>query len=520
MIRATKRWVLIPAAVALTGVLAFATLGQQPPPASTAPAASDAAAQKNGTGVVPPGVKLAQEMPAAGAPRPFHFPAAAMKTLPNGLRVFVITDHSEPAVAAQLVILSAGSIRDPNGLPGVAEMTANMLTQGTGKRSAQQIAEAIDFVGGSLTASAGKDSTTVGLSVVKKDLQTGFDLMSDVVLHPAFQPEELERQRQQLLSGLTVQYSNPEFLASVAFSRVIYGSSPYGWPGEGTPDTVAKLTPDELAKFHSVNYAPNQSLLALAGDITPEEAFAVAAKYFGAWPKLDVASFAPPAPEAAAGMHIWLIDKPDAVQTQIRVGKLGIRRGDPDYIPVTVMNRIFGGGYNSRLNTEVRVKKGLTYGANSSFAPHRFAGAFAVDTYTRTPATVEATKLVVDLITQMSTGDVTPQEMDFARDYLAGVYPIQSETAEQVAGRVLTVAAYDLPADYNTTYPDEIRAVTSAQVQDMARRYLTTKDLDLVLAGNVSAFRDDLKKAFPDATYVEIPFDQVDVLAPGLRKAK
>jgi len=246
----------------------------------------------------------------------------------------------------------------------------------------------------------------------------------------------------------------------------------------------------------------------------------VAEKYFGAWPKLDVAAFAPPAPEASTGMHIWLIDKPDAVQTQIRAGKLGIRRGDPDYIPVTVMNRIFGGGYNSRLNTEVRVKKGLTYGANSSFAPHRFAGAFAVDTYTRTPATVEATKLVVDLVTQMSTGDVTPQEMDFARDYLAGVYPIQSETAEQVAGRVLTVAAYDLPADYNTTYPDKIRAVTSAQVQEMAKRYLTTQDFDLVLAGNVSAFRDDLKKAFPDATYVEIPFENVDVLAPGLRKAE
>ena len=197
------------------------------------------------------------------------------------------------------------------------------------------------------------------------------------------------------------------------------------------------------------------------------------------------------------GMHIWLIDKPDAVQTQIRVGKLGIRRGDPNYIPVVVMNRIFGGGYNSRLNTEVRVKKGLTYDAHSSFNPHRFAGSFAVATYTRTAATVEATKLVVDLISQMSTGDVTPKEMDFARDYLAGVYPIQSETAEQVANRVLTVAAFDLPADYNSTYPDKIRGVTSAQVREMAQRYLATKDLDMVLAGNVGAFRDALEESFP-----------------------
>jgi len=338
------------------------------------------------------------------------------------------------------------------------------------------------------------------------------------VLHPAFQADELDRQRQQLLSNFQVQYSDPSYIASVAFARIVYNDSPYGLPAEGTPATVQKLTSDQLAKFHDQNYAPNQSLLAITGDITPEQAFAVAQKYFGAWPSVAVAAATAPASATPSkGQHIWLIDKPDAVQTQIRVGKLGIRRGDSNYIPVEVMNRIFGGGYNSRLNTEVRVKKGLTYGANSQFSPHRYAGAFLVDTYTRTPATVEATKLVVDLITKMSTGEVTPQEMDFARDYLAGVYPIQSETAEQVAGRILTAVAYDLPADYNSTYPGRIRAVTADQVKQMAQQYLSTNDIDIVLAGNVSAFRDALKKEFPNAQYVEIPFDQLDVLAPGLR---
>jgi zinc protease len=516
MKRSTNRWISLLAVL----VLATAVAAQQAPAPSASPAPDQKQDQKNGTGIVPPGVKLAPDMPAAGAPRPFHFPQAATKTLPNGLRVYVITDHAEPAVAARLVILSAGSSKDPKAMPGVAQMTANLLTQGTEKRSAREIAEAIDFVGGSLEASAGKDSTAVTLDVVKKDLQTGLDLMSDVVLHPAFKGEELERQRQQLLSNLTVQYSDPDYLASVVFSRVVYGSSPYGWPDEGTPETVKALDPAQLVKFHDANYAPNQALLAFAGDITPEEAFAAADKYFGAWPKLDVPAAAPARPEPLAGVHIWLIDKPDAVQTQIRVGKLGIRRGDPDYIPVVVTNRIFGGGYNSRLNTEVRVKKGLTYGAYSSFSPHRYAGSFAVGTFTRTQTTVEAVKLVVDLVSKMSTGDVTPQEMDFSRDYLSGVYPIQSETAEQVAERVLTAAAFDLPADYNSTYPEKIRAVTPAQVKDMAQRYLTTSDLDLVLAGNVSAFRDALKKAFPDAKYDEIPFDQVDVLAPDLRAPK
>jgi zinc protease len=515
MKRAIKRWILFPAAFLFVGT---AALAQQPPQQASPPSVPQD--QQNGTGVVPPGVKLVPTMPAPGAPTHFRFPQAATKTLANGLRVFVVTDHSEPAVAVRLVTLSAGSVKDPRGMPGVAQMTANLLTQGTEKRSAKDIAEAIDFIGGSLEASADKDSTDVSLDVVKKDLATGLDLMSDAVLHPAFRAEELDRQRQQLLSNLTVQYSDPDFLASAAFSRIVYGSSPYGWPEEGTPETLQKLDPAVLAKFHDANYAPNQSLLAFAGDITPDEAFAAAEKYFGAWPKLDVASAAPPAPETVTGMHIWLIDKPDAVQTQIRAGKLGIRRGDPNYIPVAVMNRIFGGGYNSRLNTEVRVKKGLTYGAYSSFNPHRSTGSFAVGTYTRTEATVEAAKLVVELIAKMSTGDVTPREMDFARDYLAGAYPIQSESSEDVANRVLTAAAFDLPADYNSAYPDKIRAVTSAQVRDMAMQYLSAKDLDLVFAGNVSAFRDALKKAFPDAKYEEIPFEQVDLLAPDLRKAK
>ena len=504
----------------LGAITAAPAPAQSPAPAQTQAAPDSpkpADAQKSGEGLIPPGVKLVPQEPGPSAPKPFHFPQAATKTLPNGLRVFVVTDRSQPAVAARLVILSAGSIKDPDKMPGVARMTAGLLTQGTQTRSAQQIAEAIDFIGGSLDASAGKDSTTVTLNVVKKDLPTGLDLMSDVVLHPAFGADELDRQRQQLLSNLTVQYSDPQYLASVVFDRTVFGKSPYGWPEEGTPDSVKQFNRDNFVKFHDANYAPNEALLAFAGDISPEEAFAAAEKYFGPWTKHDVVPYDAGQMAASSGVRIWLVDKPDAVQTQIRVGKLGIRRGDPNYIPVQVMNRVFGGGYNSRLNTEVRVKRGLTYGANSSFDPHRYAGSFAIATYTRTPATVEATKLAVDLIAQMSKGDISQPELDFARDYLAGVYPIQSETAEQVANRVLTAAAFDLPADYNSTYPDRVRSVSTAQANDMARQYLSPDDLDIVLAGNVSAFRDDLKKAFPDAKYEELSFDQIDVLAPNLR---
>ena len=513
-------WLLL-AMICPCAPVAKAQNAESAPPVSRSQseAASDQGPQK-ASGIVPPGVKIVPQMPAAGAPRPFEFPKAASKTLSNGLRVFVVTDHREPAVAARLVLLSAGSVKDSPSMPGVAQMTANLLTQGTEKRSAREIAETIDFVGGTLQAGAGRDATTVTLDVVKKDVGVGMDLMADVVLHPAFAADELERQRQQVLSNLQVQYADPDYLATLVFGRALYGGSGYGLPEEGTPGTVKKFKRDDLIKFHDSNYGPNEAVLGFAGDITPEEAFAIAEKYFGLWQKVNVAAGTPVESAATTGQHIWLIDKPDAVQTQIRVGKLSIRRNDSDYLPLEVTNHIFGGSYNSRLNTEVRIKKGLTYGASSYLNAHRYAGSLAVNTFTRTETTVEATKLVLNLLAGMANGEINQKELDFARDFLAGVYPISSETAEQVADRVLTVAAFDLPADYNQTYPTKIRSTSLEEVQAMARKYFTAKDIDIVLAGNVAAFRHSLKKEFPDAQFVEIPFDQIDVISPDLRAAK
>jgi zinc protease len=514
-----SRWLLL----AISFVFATTLMAQE---TATAPAtsrgqseASDRPPQK-ASGIIPPGVKLAAQMPAAGAPRPFEFPKAASKTLTNGLRVFVVTDHREPAVAARLVLLSAGSIKDPSSMPGVAQMTAALLTQGTEKRSAREIAETIDFLGGTLQATADRDGTTITLDVVKKDLGTGMDLMSDAVLHPAFAPDELDRQRQQVLSSLQVQYADPNYLATLVFARVLYGNSAYGLPEAGTPRSVQEFRRDDFVKFHDANYAPNGALLAFAGDITPDEAFAITEKYFGLWQKTSVAADIPAPGSLTTGQHIWLLDKPDAVQTQIRLGKFSIRRSDPDYLPLEVTNHIFGGSYNSRLNTEVRIKKGLTYDASSSLNAHRYAGSLSVNTFTRTETTVEALKLVMNLLGGMANGEITQQELNFARDYLAGVYPISSETAEQVADRVLIAAAFELPADYNQTYPAKVRAMSLDQVQATARKYFTVKDLDIVLAGNVGAFRDSLKKEFPDAQFVEIPFDQIDLVSPDLRAAK
>lgn len=489
----------------------------QPATEHAAPAQS-AQTQKLEAGA--PAPKLVPQMPAGAPGKPYRFPKAATKTLNNGLRVFVLSSTRQPAVTVRLVLTAAGAVHDPPGGPGVAAMTANLLTQGTEKRTAQQIAEAIDFVGGSLSASADSDGSYITVTVVKKHLELAMDLLSDLTLRAAFQKEELERQRQQLLSNLRVQYADADYLASVIVNRIVYGKHPYGLPNEGTPESVVRLEREDMVRFRDTYYLPSRALLGFAGDITPEAAFAAAGKYLSAWPKKEVPATQVATPTAGRGLRIHLISKPDAVQTQIRAGGLGIRRNDPDRIPLLVTNRIFGGGFNSRLSTEVRQKKGLTYGANSAFASHKLAGSFEVSTSTRTETTAEATKLVVDLIGQMARGDVTKAELDFARDFLAGVFPIQTETAEQVAGGVLSVAQYELPADYNDTYQEKVRDITVEQVKAMAARYFNPTNLDLVLVGNVDQFRDALKKEFPAAMFEEIAFDQIDLLAPDLRKPK
>ncbi len=480
------------------------------------PAAAQSQQAKPSTTTSP--AQLVPQMPTAEPAKLYKFPPVASKTLANGIRVFVVNSPAMPAVSVHLVLTAAGSVNDPAARPGVAAMAASMLTQGTEKRTAQQIADAIDFVGGSLSANSADDSTAVSVTVVKKDFDLAMDLLSDITLHANFRAEELERQRQQLISNLQINYDDADYLASAVFQRVVFGQHPYGLPDEGTPVSTPAISRDDVVKFHDTYYSPNTALLAFAGDISPDAAFAAAEKYFGAWQS----KAAPPAPAAPSqsttGLHVFVIDKPDAVQTQIRVGKLGVRRADPDFIPLYVANRVFGGGYNSRLNTEVRIKKGLTYGANSIFDTRLLGGSFLATTFTRTEATMDALKLVVDLMKGMSSKNVRPEELKFAEDYLVGVYPIQTETPDEVATRVLEWAHYSLPADYNETYQARIAAVTLDQVNAIAAKYFDPASLDIVVVGNASQFRDALKKEFANATYDEIPAAQLDLGQPNLRK--
>jgi len=504
--------------ILLLGVVSMSACGRADRPQNQTAAGSGG--QTKGTGIVPPGIELAGRMPAAASLVRYTFPKAATRVLENGVQTFVVADSEQPMVSVRLVLTGAGSINDPAGKPGVANLTADLLTQGTASRSAQQIAEAIDFVGGTLSAGADKDGASVSVSVVKKDFALAMDLLSDILLHPAFRREEMERRRQQALSNLEVEYSDPGYISDVVLQRVVYGAHPYGLPESGTPASIRSIGRDDLVRFWEAHFGPERALLAFAGDITPEAAFAAADKYLGmaAWPRRGTQLAAPAVPEPTRGMRIVCVDKPDANQSQIRIGRLGIPRNHPDHLPLYVTNRIFGGGFNSRLSTEVRQKKGLTYGAYSSFNSYLQTGDFSASTFTRTETTLEAARLMVDLIARMSTGELGPEELNFARDYLAGVFPIQSETSGQVAGKILAVAQYHLPADYNDTYPQKVLAVGPPQVREMAGRYFDAANLVLVFVGNFKAFREALQKEFPAAKMDEIPFAKVNLLAPNLRR--
>ena len=314
-------------------------------------------------------------------PRPLgrvDFPSYEKRVLPNGLTVYAMEFHEQPIVAIRLMI-KAGAERDPANLAGVAAFTADLLNKGTQKRSATEIAETIDQVGGSLEASSDMESTNIAAGVLTDSVNVAFDLMNDIVMNPAFAPLELAREQQQAMSNLFANLQDANFLADVSFNRVVYGSHPYGHLETGTPASIPKIRRDDLVKFHDTYYAPNISALAIVGDLPTADAFKLAEQWFGSWGKKDVAEAENPAPPGLEGRRIVAIDKPDAVQTEIRVGHTTVGRKDPDYFKVLVASYILGGSGSGWLYQALRVERGLTYGAYTSVLPRRGPGLFESD---------------------------------------------------------------------------------------------------------------------------------------------
>lgn len=457
-----------------------------------------------------------QKPPAPGPARAFSFPKYDTKKLANGLTVFVVEDRRQPVVSYRLAV-NAGSTMDEPKKAGLADMTATLLRNGgTKTRTSPEISKLVDQNGGSLDAGAGEDAAQVSGVWLKAHAELGLELLADVVLNPAFDQKELERIRSQALSGLQISFNDPESLIGYASPRVMYGQNPYAYPNGGTLETVRAMTRDDLVAFHKTYYVPAGAYLAVTGAVSAAEAFAQAEKYLGKWSGSAPSLPRPAAPPATA-RRILVIDKPDAPQSRIFVGELGVPRNNPDYVPLQLAYHAYGGDFTSRLNMKLRANEGLTYGANGSLQTYRSIGAFATSTFTRTEKTVDAVKMILDVQHDFAIHPTTAEELADAQKLLVGRFQLGLETPEAVAQRLITGAINGLSPDYWQSYATQMNSTTLEQVNAAAKKYLQPDKTAIVVVGNAAQFAKQLAELGPMRT---IKLDEFDPIAPDMTRPK
>ena len=449
------------------------------------------------------------------AARDVKFPPYAVKTLANGLQVIAVSHHEQPALSVRLIV-RAGAAQDPDNKPGLAALAATLLDQGTATKSAEQIANAIDSIGGALGVGAGTDLSFINAVVMKDSLNVGLDLVADVAQNPAFAREEIDRQRQQSISGLRVSYEDPEFLANLVFDRLVYGFHPYGRPQAGTPETLASITRDDLLAFHKKWFGANNAILAIVGDVSAEEAFAGAERAFGKWGQAAMQAgkvIDPPEPTR----RVIVIDRPGSVQTEIRVGNIAIPRKHDDFMAFDLASKVLGGEGANRLHRVLRSERGLTYGAVADFNALKQTGDLVVQTNTRSETTGETLRLIVDEIWKIVRERAGDRELEGAQEYLTGSFPLTIETPSQIALQILNVVFFGLNVNELQTYRERVNAVTVDDVQRAARNYLRPDRLTIVLVGDASSFVKQLPGAGFDKFEV-VPLSELDLSAPDLRR--
>lgn len=413
-------------------------------------------------------------------------PAVTRVTLKNGLQVVVVPSTRLPLVDLRLVA-RAGAAYDPAGKEGLARLTADLLTQGAGKRSAQEVAEAIEFVGGSLFATAGSEQFSVGLEVLTKDLDTGLELFRDVIVSPSFSPEEFARKQEETLGQIASDRSEPSVIAEQAFARTLWGDGPLAHPAIGTQASVTALTQGDVAGFHRRFVTPARSTLVVVGDVDPKALVARLETSFAGWKGAGEPLTDPyRAPAQVKGRHIRIVDKPEATQAQIRMGCIGVPRSHPDYYAMRVANTILGSGFTSRLVNSIRVEQGLTYSINSQFPMYRNAGLFRISTFTRNEQLRKCVDAVLAEVKKLVDEGPTDAELDKARNYLKGQYPIGLQAPDDLAEEWANVQFFGLPQDAIARYNDGVSAVTMADVKRVLRERVCVDDLQMVVVTNAA----------------------------------
>jgi zinc protease len=405
------------------------------------------------------------------------------RELPNGLVWLFSEQTSLPLVTLNLVI-KAGALRDPAGKAGLANLTAVMLLQGTKKRPATQIAQELDFLGARLSARGEDDFAVLSLTVLKKDLAAGLELLQDVLRQPAFAPEEVRRKVTQLQASFKSDEDDPGIVASRAFHKRLFGDNPYGHPPKGSPESLAGLSPKDLQDFHSTFYRPNNAILSLVGDLTQAEAENWVTKIFGPWEKAPLPELKlPPAPPLKRAETV-VIDK-TITQANIILGQVGLSRRNPDFYAFQVMNYILGGGgFASRLVDNIRENRGLAYSVNSSFDPGQEAGPFAVSLETKNASAGEVVAQVLKELERIRTSPVSAAELADAKSYLIGSFPRKMDSLGKRAWLLAYVELFGLGLDYPWRYASLLQDLTTADIQKVAQKYLHPDKYLLVIVGD------------------------------------
>lgn len=464
------------------------------------------------------GIAGADAPPAPSQPHEITFVQPKETKLENGLRVIVAERPALPLVAAQLLVRSGGEV-DPDDRAGTASMAGSLLTKGTEKMSAPQIVDAIESLGGTISSGSGWDASSAGIVVKSDNIEPALTVLADVVLHPTFKQEEIERLKRQRLDGLRLALQQPGSVASFAITRVVFGSGEYGHAVGGTPESLQAMQRDDIAKLYETYYTPDNAVLIFCGNLTLEQGREYAQRFFGSW-KSDHAR--PARENRDPDTDHWkpnniVIDMPQAGQAMVAVAQPAIKRSSPDYYVGLVANAALGTGFVSRLNREIRIKRGLSYGARSSLEARRDIGPFSASAQTKNESAAEVAKLLQSELKRLATEPVQGDELKSRQAVLTGGFARSMETNQGIGGHISGLATHGLPLDNLNKFIPSINAVTTEDVTAFVNKYFANPPA-LVVVGKASAFLESLRKDFPETTV--IPQNDLDLNRADLVKQK
>ena len=423
-------------------------------------------------------------------------PAFKKTMLKNGMTLLLLEQHKVPLISFSF-IEKAGSVADPPGKEGVASLTADLLTKGTKKRTAEQISADVDFVGGVLEANAGVDYSSGHAEFMKKDLSRGLELLGDTLTGPTFPKTEFDKLVKQQIDEIKGAKDRAQGVIGIYYASYLFGKHPYGRPVSGDEKSLASITQKDVAKFYETHYAPGNTILAVAGDFETAEMERMLAERFGAWPAKSTPAVTVPEPAPVEGRRLLLVDKPDSTQTFYEIGNIGISRTNPDRVAIEVVNTLFGGRFTSMLNTELRIKSGLTYGARSSFSERKVPGPFAISSFTANPTTEKALDMTLDVLRRLHEKGITQEELQSAKTYIKGQFPPRIETTDQLARLLAELEFYGLDEREINDYYAKIDAMTLDDSARIIQRYYPLDNLAFVVIGKAAEIGGIMKKYAP-----------------------